>query len=182
MIRRVQAKAIVRAKKVLAKTKPILPKKEVANFLFNPKNSISFRTWDKRKIVISRHAFRNVYSNRKETLPRALVPILINGESLFFYRSSGQSSHTPGVWYPTYGPNPEFNERGGKTVGQMVKTHGHWQYRAKEFPEWVLEISSKLKKLERQLIFHPNWGAREFHQLYNALDEKMNTELGFAEP
>jgi hypothetical protein len=119
------------------------------------------------------------YSKRLKNKYTQIKTVSINGTVKVYHENS--STQVAMVVHPN-GKMEEFDEKGRKTVGQMIKTHGHWQYREKEFPEWVLEISKKLKKIERQLIFHPYWGAREFHQIYNALEEKTNYELGFAEP
>lgn len=182
MRQRKQARARVRVRKL--RRNPFHSAPNVLGFLFSRKNSIYFKTWEGRKIVISKHAFRNIYLDKKGTLPRALVPIMVDGEHLFFYRSSGQSSHTPGVWYPTYGPDYEdLNHKRRTYVGMMVKTRGHHQYSQKEFPEWVLEVSKKLKHLEGRIIFHPKWGAREYYRILDALSgAEINYELGFATP
>jgi len=182
MLKRNQSKLRMRTRRTAARRSPLVPAKRLFDFFFNPKNSISFKTKDEgRRIVISRHAFRNIYLERKEAKPRAMVPVLINGKKLFFYKSSGEYSHSKGEWFPTYGPRIAKQENGRPILGWMQKTEGHYQDFEKEFPEWCWEIKDKLKQIEGKLTFHPKWGIQEYKHFLNSLQHIETTyEMGLA--
>lgn len=138
---------------------------------------LRFKTTDGKKVVFYTRGFSNIYAG--QSVPaRALLLVLVDGRKLFFYRSSGENSQTPHVWYPTLGPELG-SDFGQPMAAHMVKMVGHPNDGVpSHFPKWVSEISARIKKAENRLDLNENWSVTEYQQLLQLFERvPFTTEL-----
>lgn len=147
--------------------------------LFKNPRPISFETTDGKRVRISRHGFENLFSQERY-YPHAFVVTLVEGKLLFFYRSSGINSGQPGIWFPTLGPyvvQAKPTEGKPPILSTLEKMSGHPTHGIKQhFPRWVEEIQETLKKNEKRLVLHPEWGAQDYIDILDALGAIQLTE------
>ncbi len=92
-----------------------------------------------KKVFVLSVGFHQLSSGNETVLGRPIVGVLVNGRSIFFYRSSGMNGQRR-RWFPI----PFFNHMEGADpgVGYLFKTRDHKGI----LPAWVNTISSFLSK------------------------------------
>jgi|GEM_PF-2513707 len=131
---------------------------------FTLSKPLRIKTSNGFSIVILRDGFSNVYKGVK-TKKRSLILTLVNGKKLFFYKSSGEASKARGTWYPTHGPEVEHELADLSWMTKSVHHPNPTINKPESFPDWVNEIRQYIKKHERQLRLHRDWGKNEYLQL-----------------
>src|SRR3989344_2804353 len=152
---------------------------EIINIMFNGKERpLDFRTHDGKSVRIARHGFEDILHTYRKKQERPMILALIDGERLFFYRSSGANSRMRGEWLPTRGPIVLGSIR--PHVHKLVKMEGHPERDIDggtniRFPAWVSEIRGFIKENEPLLKLHPEWDVRTYKLLEAELAKTRNT-------
>lgn len=113
-------------------------------------HSIPFRTRQGNDVHIIPEATLIIRQPREQEEHRPMVTVIIDGQRLYFYKSSGKRSRKPGKWFPTIGVMADGEKKNGRlvraeTVFNYLKLKEHFN----EFPPEIEAISRRISELEK---------------------------------